>query len=417
MILHRPSLLKLAVPALVFTALLAVLTLVNRGESPSLPLGTSAGNPTAPAQRAEAHAQRGDAYLQRVRETGNADLYSRAKRSFDRALRLDPRNVTAVIGAGTLALALHDFREGLRLGERALALSPAAIRPYAVIVDAQVELGRYGDAQRSLQKMVDLRPNLASYARVSYFRELTGDLRGAAEAMSLAVSAGGGTAENVAYVKSLLGDLELKRGRVDAAATAYQDALAVAKDHGPALLGLARVEVARGRLGAAAAALRKAGTGRDPVALTEIELARGRGAAAAEQIEAANAQHRQELARGARPDPGMAEFEADHGSRRKAVALARQIYAEAPSVEAADALGWALTRAGRAEEGLRLAREALRLGSRDPSFHYHAGMAAATTGRIRAARRELRMALALDPSFSPYHAARARQALSRLDAM
>ncbi len=32
--------------------------------------------------------------------------------------------------------------------------------------------------------------------------------------MSLAVSAGGGTPENVAYVQSLLGDLELKRGHV-----------------------------------------------------------------------------------------------------------------------------------------------------------------------------------------------------------
>jgi hypothetical protein len=33
------------------------------------------------------------------------------------------------------------------------------------------------------------------------------------------------------------------------------------------------------------------------------------------------------------------------------------------------------------------------------------------------ARRELRYALALDPSFSPYHAARARRELRRLGAM
>ena len=130
-------------------------------------------------------------------------------------------------------------------------------------------------------------------------------------------------------------------------------------------------------------ALRRAGERGDPVALTEIELARGRRGAAAAQIEKANEQHRQELAQGAHPDPGMAEFEADHGSRRRAVALGRRIYAEAPSVEAADALGWALTRAGRPAEGLRMAREALRLGSRDPSFHYHAGIAAAATGRPR----------------------------------
>ena len=417
MALRRPSLLKLAAPVVAFALALALLTLVNRGESPQLPTATAAGDADAPAQRAEADAQRGDAYLQRVRETGDASLYERAERSFDRALRRDSRNVTALIGAGTLALARHDFREGLRLGERALALAPATVRPYAVIVDAQIELGRYDDAERSLQRMVNLRPNLASYARVSYFRELTGDLQGAAEAMSLAVSAGGGTRENVAYVQSLLGDLELKRGRVGAAAAAYRAALAGVSDHSPAVRGLARVEVARGNLEAASAALRRSGQGGDPVALTEIELARGRGEAAAEQIATANEQHRQEHARGAHPDPGMAVFEADHGSRSRAVELGRRIHAEAPSVGAADALGWALTRAGRPEAGLRMAREALRLGSRDPSFHYHAGIAAAAAGRPGQARRELRLALALDPSFSPYHAARARRELRRLGAM
>ena len=417
MTLRHPTLLKLLAPAVVFVALLAVLALVNRGESPSLPGATVAGDENTPARRAEADAQRGDAYLQRVRETGDASLYSRAERSFDRALRRDPRNVTAVIGSGTLALARHDFREGLRLGERALALAPATIRPYAVVVDAQVELGRYDDAERSLQRMIDLRPNLASYARVSYFRELTGDLGGAAQAMSLAVSAGSGTPENVAYVQSLLGDLDLKRGRVAAAGQAYREALAMVPGYVPATLGLARVEVARGDLDGAAAAHRRAGKRGDPVALTEIELARGRDGAAAEQIEKANEQHRRELALGAHPDPGMAEFEADHGSRTRAVALGRRIYAEAPSVKAADALGWALTRAGRPAQGLRMAREALRLGSRDPRFHYHAGMAAAAAGRPVAARRELHLALALDPSFSPYYAARARRELNRLGAM
>ena len=60
-----------------------------------------------------------------------------------------------------------------------------------MIADAQIELGRYGAAARTLQRMVDLKPELASYARVSYFRELHGDLAGALQAMRLAVSAGG----------------------------------------------------------------------------------------------------------------------------------------------------------------------------------------------------------------------------------
>ena len=53
--------------------------------------------------------------------------------------------------------------------------------------------------------MVDRKPNLAAYARVSYLRELHGDLEGAATAMRLAVAAGGPAPENNAYVRALLG--------------------------------------------------------------------------------------------------------------------------------------------------------------------------------------------------------------------
>jgi Flp pilus assembly protein TadD len=83
-------------------------------------------------------------------------------------------------------------------------------------------------------------------------------------------------------------------------------------------------------------------------------------------------------------------------------------------VRSDDALGWALTRAGQPEEGLLHARRAIRLGSVDPSFHYHAGIAARGVGRPVLARRELREALRLNPSFSPFHAQRARRALRAL---
>ena len=71
--------------------------------------------------------------------------------------------------------------------------------------------------------MVALKPNLASYSRVSYYRELHGDLDGALEAMRLAVSAGGGAAENVAYVQTLLGNLDFQRGEIGAAGARLPD--------------------------------------------------------------------------------------------------------------------------------------------------------------------------------------------------
>src|SRR6185437_2930324 len=164
---------------------------------------------------------------------------------------LHPGDPAALTERAALEASRHDFRGALRDALAARRAAPRVDEPFGVLVDALVELGRYRAAARALQEMVDRRPDLAAYARVSYFRELHGDLPGAAAAMRLAVSAGSGTAENTAYVQTLLGDLELARGRVPAASLAYRQALALVPGYAPAAVGLARVESARGELGAA----------------------------------------------------------------------------------------------------------------------------------------------------------------------
>ena len=80
-------------------------------------------------------------------------------------------------------------------------------------------------------------------------------------------------------------------------------------------------------------------------------------------------------------------------------------------MRSADALGWALTRAGRSRAGLHWARRALRLGSLDPTFRYHAGMAALAAGRPSEGRRHLRLAIAHGLAAHPLHLLRAKEAL------
>ena len=43
----------------------------------------------------------------------------------------------------------------------------------------------YADALHTVQTMVDMRPDLSSYSRASYVRELHGDVTGAIEAMQV----------------------------------------------------------------------------------------------------------------------------------------------------------------------------------------------------------------------------------------
>ena len=418
--MSKTAMSRLLAPLAVFGAVLVAMAALNGGaasppaQSAGGDIGRSTGDSLRDAQAAvraapasaTAYAGLGDAYLSRARESGDPGFYSRAERAFDAALRRDPRDVAGLIGAGTLAGLRHDFVAQLRLGNAASKAAPELARPLTVIADAQIELGRYDEAGQTIQRLVDLKPALASYARVSYFRELSGDVDGAAAAMRLAVSAGG-SPEGTAYVQTLLGDLELARGRTGAARDAYRFALRELPSYPQALTGLARLDVASGDLKSAAARLRR-GTDRLPLTsaltlLAEVERAAGHLRAARGDLAAARVQHALLGKSGTRPDAEAVLFEANHGSPGRAVRLGRRVWQAAPSIRSADALGWALTRASRPRAGAAWARRALKTGSRDPLFRLHAAVAAQRAGF--AAARHLEIALKGRAALSPTAAA------------
>jgi tetratricopeptide (TPR) repeat protein len=357
---------------------------------------------------ADERALQASRYLQQVQETGDPRYYLRAEGVLE-----DARRTPAVLTElGTLALSRHHFGEGLRYGLAARAAAPDTFKPLGVIFDGQIELGRYRAAAATLETMLAEKPTIGSYARASYYRELHGDLRGAIRAMELAVAASGGDA---AYLRALLGDLHFARGDLDAAALAYRETLNGEPGYSAAEVGLARVTAARGDHAAAAERLRVLlGEKRSAdyaLALGELELALGQPRRAAAHFALTRRLEHKELAFGVNKGTELAVFEADHGSPQRAVAIARGAWRRAPSVRSANALGWALTRAGRPEAALPWAHRALRLGSRDPLFLYHAGVAALRAGKPALAERRLSRSLALNPRFSPLFAPRAERAL------
>lgn len=96
----------------------------------------------------------------------------------------------ALAAKAGVQLSLHDFKNALKTGTEAMKLNPYNAQNYGVLVDANVELGNYDEAVKMADKMVSIRPDLRSYARVSYLREIHGDVDGAIEAMKMAVDAG-----------------------------------------------------------------------------------------------------------------------------------------------------------------------------------------------------------------------------------
>jgi tetratricopeptide (TPR) repeat protein len=356
----------------------------------------------------------GLAYQQSARETGDPAYYGKSAGVLRRALRIKPEDLIATSALGSLALSRHRFREALALGRRAISISPSTARGYGVIGDALVELGRYDGAFSAFNKMVSLKPSLAAYARVSYARELIGEVRGAAQAMSLAVDAAVGQPEALAWSQTQLGKLLWSHGRLRSAERHYRIALAVRPGYVYALDALAQVEAAHGRVRRAIALERRA-VDTIPLpqfvaTLGDLERVLGRDAAATRQYALIGAIQQLLRANGVKTDLETALFDVDHAVRLPhALVLARAAYLDRPSIDGEDVLAWALARNGRCAEALRHSKRALRLGTLDASKFFHRGMIERCLGNRADATGWFRRAVALNPHFSVLWAPVARR--------
>jgi tetratricopeptide (TPR) repeat protein len=353
----------------------------------------------------------------RWRETGDASYLPRSDEALEAALAVRRRDPTATLGLGNLALIRHQFGNALVLGVEAQKLAPYSARPHGVIGDAQIELGRYPAAFASFERMVALEPNLASYARIAYARELSGNTVGAVAAMQLALDAAGGQPESTAWVEVELGKLEFGRGRMDAADRHYHAALSIFPGYVYALEQRARVEAARGRLDRAVALARRAS---DAIPLPQFvgllgDLLdrRGNHVAASRQQATIAAIDRLLVAGGVRVDLESAVYRADHRVRPlETVELARRARAVRPSIYGDDALAWALARAGHCDRAVAWSQRSLRLGTRDALLWFHRGYAAGCAGDEAGMKAWYARALALNPNFSVRFAPIARKAVS-----
>ncbi len=360
----------------------------------------------------------GLAYVQQARITVDPSYYPKAEATLRRSLALQPTgNADALVGMASLTAARHDFAASLDWAERALAMSPGDADAYAVVGDAQIELGRYDDAFASYQDMVDTRPDLSSYARVSYARELLGDVRGAVVAMEAARRVAG-TPADVAWTSFQLGELAFNAGRIDDAERAYRRGAQADPTFVANSAGLAKAAWARGDRAEAIERYEDVVT-RLPlpeyvIALGDAYAATGDARAADERFEVVRVEQRLFSANGVNTDLELALFDTDHGDPEAGLVAARAEWRRRHSVHVADALAWALYANDRPEEAWRYAQRALALGTRNASFLYHAGMINLALGDRGAARSLLADALETNPHFSIQRADGAVAVLRRL---
>ena len=360
----------------------------------------------------------GLAYVQLARVTADPSYYPKAQGVLQRSLGLERNdNFAAMVGMAALAAARHDFSGALRWGEQAKAINPYNANVYGVIGDAQVELGSYDDAFRTFQKMVDTQPGVSSYARVSYARELMGDVPGAIQAMVAARDIAG-TPADTAWACYQLGELYFNQGDLPKARAAYLRGTDVDADYVPPFAGLAKVAWAEGHLQQAIAGYTDV-VSRYPspeyvIALGDLYTAAGQPDQAAQQYGLVHVEEQLFRSNGVNIDLELALFDAAHGDPAGAVTAASDEWAKRHSVLVADAFGWALYANGRYADAAIYARKAMALGYHNALFAFHAGMIQLKLGNAAEARRLLAQAVSTNPHFSIQYAPVARAALAKL---
>jgi tetratricopeptide (TPR) repeat protein len=181
-------------------------------------------------------------YLQEARISGNYAYYDAAAiKLVNNILKIDPENFEALTFKAMIQMSQHHFAEGLAIAEKAKQINPYNAFVYGLLVDGNVEMGNYDAAVKDCDKMISIRPDIRSYSRVSYLREIYGDLQGAIEAMKMAVDAGPPGDENTEWSRVQLGKLYESTGNADSAEYEYQISLQLRPGYAFALAGLGRV--------------------------------------------------------------------------------------------------------------------------------------------------------------------------------
>jgi len=155
-------------------------------------------------------------------------------------------------------LSLHEFSDALKTAEKALAMNNRNAQIYGVLVDCYVELGDYDKAVEMSDKMINIKPDIRSYSRIAYLREIHGDVEGSYKALGLAIKAGYPGYEETAWAMQTLGDLYLKYGELDKAENIYNQILDTRADYPFAVAALGEVEYERGNMKVAEAKFNEA---------------------------------------------------------------------------------------------------------------------------------------------------------------
>jgi tetratricopeptide (TPR) repeat protein len=349
------------------------------------------------------------AFIQESRISGNHAYYDPAALSlFEDVLSDEPNNYLALTGKSTVLLSQHHFQEAIPPAIKARQINPYGTAALGVLTDAYVETGNYERAIETADSMAALRPDLRSYSRISYLREIVGDIHGAIQAMNMAVDAAIPGTEQAEWSRVQLGRLYENTGDLYRAEFCYDASIFYRPSFAWAYEGKARIEKAKKNYTAAISYCRKAQALLNDFSfqqeLTEIYRITGQ-----QELAAVSARKTIELLGGMQ----MGSEKNNHGhyaDRELALAYldaydylnaykhAVTEYNRRPdNIDVNHTLAWVSYKLGRYEKANHYINCALRTHSKNPILNYQAGLIKLKSGESKTGSNLIKEAITLNP--------------------
>lgn len=357
-----------------------------------------------------------DAELSQLSATGDLACLTRAAEAVEHSLQsANPEfNHGGLAVRARVALAAHRFTEARRDAELLRTLMPDSTYPLQLLGDALLNLGEYDAATRAWNQLLARDGStLATEPRLAQLDLIHGRTARAQErlatALALAEKLAPPSSETVAWCHVQFGELAFRSGDWETAGKHYTAALAAQPDYYAALDHLAELRGAQGRIDEAIAtythALELQPRPELMQALGDLYLSTGKTAEAKPWHDRALATYLASAERGELLYlHHLAGFYADSVKEpAKAVEWARRDLALRPSIQACDALAWALHKAGQNEEAASIVPKALATGTHDAHILYHAGLIRMAAGNVADGSALLQQALAANPRYNTFH--------------
>jgi tetratricopeptide (TPR) repeat protein len=338
------------------------------------------------------------ALVRKVRETGDESFAIQAEAAIVKSLKLEPANFSARRARVAVRLTQHRYADALEEAQALQKQRPDDNPIYAYISESEIARGNYAEAEKAVQRMIDLRSvNGPGFEAGATLRELIGFPDAALDWWRSALNlVSDRDIEERAYIYSQMARIYRETGKYDPGVECAQQALRLEPDYPSALFELARIRLEQRQPAVAATLLRsRLSRGKDLQSLYWLAVAEGPSGEASGDFEK---QARAAVGSPINADTLLIRFLAEHGQSAEAVQIGVAALKRHHDLFTHESYALALSKAGEPTEALQQIRKALEPGFLDAGLYFEAGLIARQQNNAEAAAGYFRKAFELGSS-------------------